>query len=127
MELVATIPEEIKIRNGRLKHAMKLALADVLPADILERKKRGFGTPMGAWLKNSLKPMLHRLLDEATVHERGLFDHEQVSRLIRDHEANRVDGTDQLLALMNLEIWSRIYLDRRAPADVTLELQEAFA
>ena len=127
VELAATIPEEIKIRNGRLKHAMKLALADVLPADILERKKRGFGTPMGAWLKNSLKPMLHRLLDEATVHERGLFDHEQVSRLIRDHEANRVDGTDQLLALMNLEIWSRIYLDRRAPADVTLELQEAFA
>jgi len=127
VELAATIPEEIKIRNGRLKHAMKLALADVLPADILERKKRGFGTPMGAWLKNSLKPMLHRLLHEATVHERGLFDHEQVSRLIRDHEANRVDGTDQLLALMNLEIWSRIYLDRRAPADVTLELQEAFA
>ena len=127
VELAATIPEEIKIRNGRLKHAMKLALADVLPADILERKKRGFGTPMGAWLKNGLKPMLHRLLDEATVHERGLFDHEQVSRLIRDHEANRVDGTDQLLALMNLEIWSRIYLDRRAPADVTLELQEAFA
>ena len=127
VELAATIPEEIKIRNGRLKHAMKLALADVLPVDILERKKRGFGTPMGAWLKNGLKPMLHRLLDEATVHERGLFDHEQVSRLIRDHEANRVDGTDQLLALMNLEIWSRIYLDRRAPADVTLELQEAFA
>ena len=127
VELAATIPEEIKIRNGRLKHAMKLALADVLPADILERKKRGFGTPMGAWLKNGLKPMLHRLLDEATVHERGLFDHEQVSRLIRDHEANRVDGTDQLLALMNLEVWSRIYLDRRAPADVTLELQEAFA
>ena len=127
VELAATIPEEIKIRNGRLKHAMKLALADVLPADILERKKRGFGTPMGAWLKNGLKPMLHRLLDEASVHERGLFDHEQVSRLIRDHQANRVDGTDQLLALMNLEIWSRIYLDRRAPADVTLELQETFA
>jgi asparagine synthase (glutamine-hydrolysing) len=127
VELAATIPEEIKIRNGRLKHAMKLALADVLPTDILERKKRGFGTPMGAWLKNSLKPMLHRVLDEVTVRERALFDHAYVSRLIRDHEANRIDGTDQLLALVNLEIWSRIYLDRRAPADVTAELQEAFA
>jgi asparagine synthase (glutamine-hydrolysing) len=47
-----------------------------------------------------------------------------VQRLIRDHDANRVDGTDRLLALMNLEIWSRIYLDAREPADVTAELQE---
>ena len=127
VELAATIPEEIKIRNGRLKHAMKLALADVLPSDILDRKKRGFGTPMGAWLKSGLKPMLQRMLDAATVRERGLFDPEQVTRLIGDHEANRIDGTDQLLALMNLEVWSRIYLDRRRPEDVTLELQEAFA
>src|SRR5581483_6341008 len=50
VELAAAMPEEIKIRNGRLKHAMKEALAPVLPADILNRKKRGFGTPMGAWL-----------------------------------------------------------------------------
>jgi len=47
-----------------------------------------------------------------------------VDRLIRDHEANRVDGTDRILALMNLEIWSRIYLDGREAADVTAELRE---
>jgi asparagine synthase (glutamine-hydrolysing) len=43
-----------------------------------------------------------------------------------DHEASRIDGTDVLLALMNLEIWSRIYLDRRDPADVADELQEGY-
>jgi asparagine synthase (glutamine-hydrolysing) len=46
-----------------------------------------------------------------------------LARLIADHEANRIDGTDVLLALLNLEIWSRIYLDRRDPADVTEELK----
>jgi asparagine synthase (glutamine-hydrolysing) len=127
VELAASIPEEVKIRNGRLKHVMKLALKDVLPTDILNRKKRGFGTPMGAWLKNDLKPLLARLLDEPTVNERGLFDYAQVRNLVAAHEANRVDGTDQLLALMNLEIWSRIYLDRRSPEDVTLELEEVVA
>jgi asparagine synthase (glutamine-hydrolysing) len=125
VELAARIPEDVKIRGGRLKHAMKSALADVLPRDILERKKRGFGTPMGAWLKGDLKPLLERLLNERTVAERGLFDHAQVRGLIADHEANRLDGTDQVLSLMNLEIWSRIYLDRRAPEDVSAELQEA--
>jgi asparagine synthase (glutamine-hydrolysing) len=46
-----------------------------------------------------------------------------VEQLISDHEANRIDGTDILLALMNLEIWSRIYLDRRDPGDVADELK----
>lgn len=127
VELAARMPEKIKIRNGRLKHAMKQALADILPPDILDRKKRGFGTPMGAWLKTDLKALLARMLDAATVARRGLFDYEQVRRLVTDHETNRIDGTDQLLSLMNLEIWSRIYIDRRTSEDVTAELKEAIA
>lgn len=127
VELAARMPEQVKVRGGRLKHAMKAALADVLPQDILERKKRGFGTPMGAWLKADLKPLLARMLDERTVARRALFDYPQVRALVADHEANRIDGTDQLLSLMNLEIWSRIYLDRRTPEDVTAELKEALA
>jgi asparagine synthase (glutamine-hydrolysing) len=127
VELAARMPEQVKIRGGHLKHAMKAALADVLPRDILERKKRGFGTPIGAWLKADLKPLLARMLDERTVARRALFDYAQVRTLVADHEANRIDGTDQLLSLMNLEIWSRIYLDRRSPEDVTAELKMAVA
>ncbi len=127
VELAARMPEQVKVRKGRLKHAMKKALADVLPPDILERKKRGFGTPMGAWLKTDLKPLLARMLDASTIARRALFDYAQVRNLVAEHEANRIDGTDQLLALMNLEIWSRIYLDRRTPADVTAELKETLA
>ena len=91
------MPGAVKIRGGRLKHAMKNALADVLPSDILNRKKRGFGTPMGAWLKTDLKPLPARMLDEPTVTRRGLFNYPQVQSLVRDHETNRIDGTDQLV------------------------------
>ena len=52
------MPDGVKVRGGRLKHVMKEALTGVLPADILDRKKRGFGTPMGAWLKGELAPLL---------------------------------------------------------------------
>ena len=124
VEFAARIPENVKIRGGHLKHVMKKALANMLPPDILDRKKRGFGTPMGAWLKKDLKPLLTRMLDEPTVMKRGLFDYGVVRSLVNDHEANRIDGTDQLLSLLNLEIWSRIYLDRRTADDVTAELKE---
>jgi asparagine synthase (glutamine-hydrolysing) len=123
VEMAAAMPAAIKVKGGRLKHLMKQALSELLPAEILDRQKRGFGTPMGAWLKTDLAPVLDRLLSSEVVRSRGLFRDSVVTRLVRDHRANRFDGTDILLALMNLEIWSRIYLDGRGAADVAAELK----
>ena len=127
VQLAAAMPASIKVRGGRLKHVMKESLADLLPRDILDRKKRGFGTPMGAWLKGELAPMLRRLLAPEVVRARGLFNPPVIDRLMADHRSARIDGTDALLALMNLEIWSRVYLDRRDPADVAIELKRFIA
>jgi asparagine synthase (glutamine-hydrolysing) len=127
VELAASIPEEVKIRGGRLKHVLKKAVSGLLPRDILERKKRGFGTPMGAWLKRDLAPLVRGLLSEPVIRKRGLFHSHAVQELIGLHEANRVDGTDRLLALLNLEIWSRLYLDGRTADEVTAELKAMLA
>ena len=122
VELAASIPASIKVAGGRLKSLLKRSLSELLPADILERPKRGFGTPMGAWLKRELAPSLRALLAPDVVRARGLFDVDAVDRLVAEHQSNRIDGTDALLALMNLEIWSRMYLDGREPDDVAAEL-----
>lgn len=127
VEMAASIPQALKVKNGRLKHLMKNALADIFPAEILDRKKRGFGTPMGAWLKRDLAPVLRQLLSADVVRSRGLFDPAVVSRLVADHEAARIDGTDALQALMNLEIWSRMMLDGQSPEDLTAELKSLIA
>jgi asparagine synthase (glutamine-hydrolysing) len=125
VELAARMPESLKLRGGVLKYTLKKALANVLPDDILHRKKRGFGTPMGAWLKGELAPLLKTVLSEAAIRRRGLFRFEPVRTLIAAHERNAVDGTDQLLSLLNFEVWARIYLDGREAADVAAELKES--
>jgi asparagine synthase (glutamine-hydrolysing) len=127
VELAAAMPSAIKVRNGRLKHVMKESLGDLLPDEILNRKKRGFGTPMGAWLRKDLAPVLRCLLAPEVVARRGLFRQSIVDELVAGHASNRIDGTDSLLALMNLEIWSRIYLDHRDPSDVASELKSELA
>ena len=101
---------------------MKKALKDVLPREILERKKRGFGAPIGAWLKNDLQPLMNRLLSRQSVEARGLLHWSAVEETMALHMANREDHTDHLLALINLEIWARIFLDGTAPADLADEL-----
>jgi asparagine synthase (glutamine-hydrolysing) len=127
VELAARIPARIKVAGGELKAVLKQALADVLPREVLYRSKRGFGAPMGAWIKGALAPLLASALSRQAVERRGLLDYAPIARLIDDHRANRIDGTDRLLALLNLEIWCRVYLDRRASNDVADELKEAVA
>jgi asparagine synthase (glutamine-hydrolysing) len=122
LELAARMPERIKIGRGHLKHCLKKALASVLPRDILHRKKRGFGTPMGAWLRGELAPLLRSLLSPEAIARRGFLRSPSIQALIADHQMRRMDGTDPLLALLNFEIWSRIYLDSRSPEDVAAEL-----
>jgi asparagine synthase (glutamine-hydrolysing) len=127
VELAAAMPEAIKMRGGTLKYAMKKSLEGVLPDSILHREKRGFGTPMGAWLRHELAPMLRDLLSPASLANRGLFDPAAVERLMAEHASGREDRTEPLIALMNLEIWARVYLDRRADDDVADELKRIAA
>ena len=81
VEMAAAIPGELKVKGGTLKHLMKAALVPTLPDDILHRAKRGFGTPMGAWLKKELLAVVRELLSPAVVRRRGLFDGVDVRHL----------------------------------------------
>jgi asparagine synthase (glutamine-hydrolysing) len=106
---------------------MKRALEGVLPDSILHREKRGFGAPMGAWLRAELAPMLRDLLSRESVVRRGLLDPDAVDLTIREHEQQKADRTDHLLSLVNLEIWCRLYLDGRGVGSVADELKQALA
>jgi asparagine synthase (glutamine-hydrolysing) len=127
VELAARMPGSLKLRGGELKHVMKRALEGVLPHEILHRETRGFGAPMGAWLRAELAPLLRDVLSRESVVRRGLLDPDAVARTIREHEQQRADRTDHLLSLINLEIWCRLYLDGRSAAGIADELRQALA
>jgi len=123
VELAARMPSQLKIRDRQLKYVLKRALTGILPDEILYRKKRGFGAPMGAWLKRELSPMLSAVLSQRSVEQRGLFHWPAVRETIDMHVANREDFTDHLLALLNLELWCRMYLDGQTPADLANQMK----
>ena len=124
VELSARIPAAIKISGRNLKHILKRSLEGVLPDSILYRKKRGFGAPMGAWIKRELAPLLKTTLSQESIERRGLFDWDTVHKTMALHEANKEDHTDHLLALLNFEIWARLYIDKQTPADIAGEMSE---
>jgi len=127
VELAARIPARHKLPNGRLKGLLKDSLKGVLPDSVINRRKRGFGAPVGVWFKQELIPLRNELLGYQTVDRRGLLDPQTVRLICEDHDNGREDYTDLILVMMNLEIWSRLFLDSRSHEDVGLELDACSA
>ncbi len=124
VELAASIPADVKLPDGRLKGLLKDSLRDVLPGNIINRRKRGFGAPVGAWFKQELAPLRAELLARESVTRRGFLNPDVVADLCAEHDANRNDYTDLILVLMNLEIWFRLFQDGISPEDIGSELSE---
>ena len=114
VELAARMPARLKVHGFTMKYILKKAVKPWLPTEILNRKKRGFGAPMGAWLRRDLKSLVQETLSEQQVRQRGLFQWPVVKGLIQRHEAQQGDYTDHLLALINLELWFREFIDSSA-------------
>jgi asparagine synthase (glutamine-hydrolysing) len=127
VELAAAMPGSLKMPGGRLKHPLKRAMSGLLPDAILNREKRGFGAPVGAWFRHELAGLVSRLLSPACIERRGLLHAPAVAQLLREHAAQRADRSDHILALCNLEIWCRLYLDGESIDNLSGELAQGLA
>jgi asparagine synthase (glutamine-hydrolysing) len=104
-ELGLGLPDELKFRGRLGKLALRLAFADELPRPILLRRKRGFGVPIGRWLRRELREFAGDVLLGARAQRQGHFRREVVERLIRDHDAGRADHGARIWSLLMLELW----------------------
>jgi asparagine synthase (glutamine-hydrolysing) len=111
IDFAATLPASMKIHNGRRKHVLKEAVRTLLPAGIIDRKKQGFGVPLGVWFRGGLTGIFSDVLGSARTRQRGYFEPAFVDRLVREHLSGRRDHTLRLWQLLVFELWHRQYLD----------------
>src|SRR5262245_8590728 len=110
MEFAARLPVEIKFRGKRLKHLLKLAFADLLPPENVNRRKMGFGVPVGQWFRGPLRELLRDALYSRQSLERGYFREPEVRRLVDEHLESAADHSFQLWNLLMLELWRREFV-----------------
>jgi asparagine synthase (glutamine-hydrolysing) len=104
VEHALSIPSALKVRAGA-KGILKQAVADLLPADVIQRPKQGFAAPTAEWFRASLGDGLDALLGRSALAERGLFDHGAVAGLLDDHRRGRQDRSVHLWTIVNLTLW----------------------
>jgi len=111
VELAARMPISLKQRLGKGKRILIETFADLLPPDIQNRPKMGFGVPLNHWFRNELKDLLHEALLSERSLSRGYFKPAAVRHLVEGHLAGSWDQSYRLWALLCFEMWQRTFLD----------------
>jgi asparagine synthase (glutamine-hydrolysing) len=105
------LPSNYKIRLNRQKYILKKALKQTVPNQILSRPKQGFTIPLAAWLRSGFKEMLLDLYQPSAIRDVGIFDADNVGRLISEHMSGKRNHHRQLFTLLMFELWRREYLE----------------
>jgi len=111
IEFAASLPEKYKLRGFTTKYLLKQMLRKLLPAENLDRRKMGFGVPIGHWFRGKLQPFLRETLLAESSLKRGLFKPEGVKRLVELHTRGERDYSQQLWTLLMLELWFQRFID----------------
>jgi asparagine synthase (glutamine-hydrolysing) len=107
-EYVAALPDAMKRRGSHGKVVLKQIARELLPDDIVDRPKHGFGLPLGAWFRGELAPLVQETLLTGARVNRWLRP-DSIRTLFDQHVAGWADHGHQLWTLLTLELWLRKY------------------
>ncbi|MEX1128837.1 MAG: asparagine synthase (glutamine-hydrolyzing), partial [Vicinamibacterales bacterium] len=111
VEFAAALPARLKLRGFKTKWILREAVRNLLPREILTRKKMGFPVPFGLWMRNGWQGVARDVLLDRRTRERGIIEPAAVEQLLAAHVDGRQDGADAIWSLMNLELWYRTFID----------------
>ena len=107
------LPATYKVRGNEKKFILRRALRGIVPDDILDGPKTGFGVPLGHWLSGPLADYMRSVLLDSGTRDWGIFDEAALRECIDQHVARRRDNGFLLNKLLNLALWHRFYIRER--------------
>jgi asparagine synthase (glutamine-hydrolysing) len=105
-----SLPRKYKIKGFETKHILKDVARSLVPAELIDRPKMGFGIPRAEWLRTGMKDLVMDTLTDTTATQRGWFNPKEVSKEIDTHMAGE-DKDNLIWPMLMLELWARTWLD----------------
>jgi asparagine synthase (glutamine-hydrolysing) len=107
VELALRLAPGAKVRGLSLKRVLRAAVADLLPAEILSRGKRGFGVPLDRWFRDDLGVYVDSTLGSADARVKQHLAAAPIDALLAAHASGRADHGQTLWMLLTLEVFLR--------------------
>ena len=109
IEFMATVPADIKFKNGHLKHLLKSSFKNEVPEAIFNRRdKMGFPVPLQEWFAGPVKPFIEDIMSDIGSHKRDFLD----AAAIRSNFAETGRYSRKMWALVSLELWQQMFHDK---------------
>ena len=105
-----SLPRKYKIKGFETKHILKDVARSLVPANLIDRPKMGFGIPRAEWLRTGMREMVIDTLTDTTASQRGWLNSVEVRKVIDLHMAGQ-DKDNLLWPMLMLELWARTWLD----------------
>jgi asparagine synthase (glutamine-hydrolysing) len=105
-----SLQRNYKIKGFETKHILKDVARSLVPANLIDRPKMGFGIPRAEWLRTGMKELAIDTLTDTTATQRGWLNPIEVKKVIDIHMAGE-DKDNVLWPMLMLELWARTWLD----------------
>ena len=116
VEAAVRMPAHLKLRGSVEKHVLKRAVDDLLPPEIVQRRKSGMRVPVEAWLEGRFERFAReRILDGLAPHD--LFRHAYLEELVRTKGTRIPHRGVKIWLLLSLEAWLRTVLGAPSAPD----------
>src|SRR5262249_18701226 len=107
VEFALRLPWRTKISLGKTKRVLKRALKGLVPDEILQRPKKGFGIPVARWIRGPLRPLFEDLFSESSLTQSGILEPTAARALLSRHLSGEADLRKPLWTLAMLLLWQR--------------------
>ena len=111
IEFMGRTPAALKVAGYETKYLLKQAVKDLVPEEILNRPKQGFGVPVQEWINKQLRGRIRDTLTPSRMRERGYLEPAYVEILLDEHDAGRRDHSMAVWTLFMFELWHREFMD----------------
>jgi asparagine synthase (glutamine-hydrolysing) len=99
------LPESYLLKAWDKKHILKESFKHYFPKDFLNKSKKGFGVPVGDWLRGILKGELLSFIDEKFINNQQIFNYESISKLVLNHIEGIEDNTFRVWTFYCFQLW----------------------
>lgn len=106
IEFAASLPHELKIKNGKGKWILRELLDFHVPKSITDRPKQGFGIPLAKLLRGTLSSWLNYYLSKEVIARVGVFDQKTVRVKVQEHYNGQKDNTHLLWRIALFHQWA---------------------
>ncbi|MBU1864517.1 MAG: asparagine synthase (glutamine-hydrolyzing), partial [Candidatus Omnitrophica bacterium] len=103
-QFVSQLPGKFKIRGFTRKYILRKALHNILPKEIINRSKKGFGIPIAYWFRNELKGAIKDHSFSKNLESIGMRK-DVVNTIVEQHLSGKKDNRKKLWALFVLDNW----------------------